>query len=343
MNRTPQASHSRTPRPAAPRAVRRVFVAQMALLALGLALVTPVDRAWSEYLALHRAPVFTDWMRRTLFEGHLPGASDLPILFLLAVIVGYFWCTRAGAGHRARALQPALGYLFVTAVVSSLAVVHGLKWVLGRARPSEVLGHAALPFSDWFRLGPHYVADGIYRGSFPSGHTAAVFVLLGLAYVLACDPRLGRRWRTLGGLLGVLVFAVAGAMTVANAMARSHWLSDGVASMLLLWPVMHALYFWVLRVPDQRRAAAAGPGGGSAGRWEAWLCLYATLLILGLVLTLLGLRAPWAQSPPPSLLALVLPGVLLVGWAWPRLRAEYARFRCVLEGSAPTARVMRLW
>lgn len=311
---------------------------QIALFVVGMAAVTPVDAEWTIILSINRNPGYTDWMRRTLFEGDLPGATDFSILIFLLIIGAYIWSVRRSASALLRRWRPALGYVLVSSLVSGLMVVHSLKWVLGRARPDLVLKQTGLTFSEWYQIGPHYIGQGLYSGSFPSGHTASIFVLMSIAYVFAADPLLHPRWKALGWLLGLLVLVDAAAMTVANSMARSHWISDGVGSVLLLWPLIHALYFWVLRVPERRLALHR------RGRYEnpkqrpleAWLCLYGALAVLGVVLVLLGLRAPWEPSSI-YFLGLIVPGCGLAAVFWPRLLKVLREIRKSGGGPARSA------
>lgn len=296
-----------------------------------LVAVTPVDLTWTRWLAEHRHDGFTNLMRRTLFEGHLPGASDLPVLLILGMTVAYLLAQRPRPSRRLAACRPALGFLITGALAAGLGVVHSLKWIMGRPRPWSVFGRGELPYTEWYEFGAHYITDGIYRGSFPSGHAAAAFMFMALAYALAGDRRAPLGQRLAGGAVGLFALLLAGAMVVANAMSRSHWLSDGVAVIGLVWLTLHALYYWVLRIPAQQRQAPAwgAPRGPPDGRayWELRWCGWGALLLAGLVLLALALRgiglaAPWWV---PTLLAGL--GAVLVLWSFPRFRVEYSKFQ----------------
>jgi membrane-associated phospholipid phosphatase len=54
------------------------------------------------------------------------------------------------------------------------------RFVRSAARPVTVPEIAG----DHFWVGAHYVSEGIYRGSFPSGHTAAIFILMALITII---------------------------------------------------------------------------------------------------------------------------------------------------------------
>jgi hypothetical protein len=148
--------------------------------------------------------------------------------------------------------------------------------------------------------------------------------------VLAGDPLLARRWRMAGWAVGALALAFSAAMTVASSMARSHWLSDALGAVGLIWILLHCLYFWGLRVPEQLRY---GRGHGRPpplpGRWELRLCLLGLPALLGLVGIGLGLRALTLR---PSLAILVPVGAGLVALVAPRMAALLRRLDRALSG-----------
>jgi len=301
------------------------LLALLAGYALAMAAITPVDYAWTVYLAEHRWDPAVSVLRRTLFEGEAPGGSDLPIFAALAVLYVYVLASAPRVRPELTRVRPWLGFLVVSVLAAGLGVVHAIKWVLGRARPDSVLGGPHLPFTPWYVPGPHFVTEGIYRGSFPSGHTAAAFTFMAVAYVLAGDPFLARRWRMTGWVIGMLTLLFSAAMTVASSMARSHWLSDAIGVVGLVWILVHGLYFWGLRVPEQRRYARAhGRPPPLPGRWELRLCLLGFPALLGLIGVGLGLRALKLQ-PEPYLAILVPLGVGLVALFAPRMSALLRR------------------
>ncbi|MFI5400049.1 MAG: phosphatase PAP2 family protein [SAR324 cluster bacterium] len=303
----------------------------LAGFAAAMAAVTPLDYAWTLVLIDHRWDAAVAFLRRTVFEGSALGASDLPVFGLLALFALYAQVTSRRAIPALLGFRSWLGFILVATLASGLGVVHTLKWIVGRARPYEVLGEGHLPFTPWYVPGPHFVTEGIYRGSFPSGHTAAAFAFIALAYALAGDPLLTRRWRLSGWGVGAgaLLFSVA--MAIGSAMARSHWLSDAVAVTGLVWILVHVLYFWGLRVPDQRRYwQAHGALPQPPGRWELRLCLLGFPVLLGTIAVGLGLRALALQAVP-YLAALVPLGLGLVAGfalrAWALLSVLHGTLR----------------
>jgi membrane-associated phospholipid phosphatase len=306
------------------------LLALVAGTALAMVAITPVDFAWTVYLTEHRWNPAVSILRRTLFEGEAPGGSDVPIFAAFAVLYLYVRSSAPRARPELTRVRPWLGFVVVSVLAAGLGAVHTIKWVLGRARPYSVIAEEHLPFTPWYLPGPHFVTEGIYRGSFPSGHTAAAFLFIAVAYMLAGDPLLARRWRLTGWALGALTLLFTATMTVASAMARSHWLSDAIGVVGILWILVHCLYFWGLRVPEQRRYARAhGRPPPLPGRWELRLCLLGFPALLGLVGVGLGLRS-LALQPKPYLAILAPAGIGLIALFAPRAWALLRRLHRAL-------------
>jgi membrane-associated PAP2 superfamily phosphatase len=296
----------------------------LCLWAAAMAWIPRVDYRWTAQLTAYRHHPFAGLARRTVFQGQLPGATDPAALLALATVALYLRAHAAGASRRLLAARPTLGFLLVAALGAGLAVVHALKLVLGRARPLDVLSRQHLAYTEWYQTGKLSLTAGFFRGSFPSGHTAAVFTTLALAYALAFDPAATRRTRVAGAAVAVLSLAAALAITIANAMGGNHWLSDGLGTIGLVWLVVHLLYFQVLDVPGQRRLALDSLARGDAAPlprlWEARLCGNGLLAVAGAALALLGLRA-LVEQRPPTLAWLLAPGAGLLILGLPRASA----------------------
>ncbi|HLX09279.1 MAG TPA: phosphatase PAP2 family protein [Thermoanaerobaculia bacterium] len=315
------------------RKTQLLLLALLCLWAAAMAWVPRVDFRWTAQLTAYRHHPLALFARRTLFQGQLPGATDPAALLALATLALYLRAHAAGASSRLLAVRPVLGFLLVSAVAAT-AVVHTAKLVLGRTRPLDVLSRQHLPYTQWYQIGKLYLTSGPFRGSFPSGHTAAVFAVLALAYALAFDPAAGRGGRAAGGAVAVLALAGAGLMTVANAMGGNHWLSDGLGAVGLVWLIVHQLYFRWLDVPAQRRRLldpAGLPGPPLPRFWEARLCGSGLLVVAGAALALLGLRA-FAEQHPPVLAMLLAPGAGLLWLGLPRARALLRDTRGALGG-----------
>jgi membrane-associated phospholipid phosphatase len=318
-----------------PQSRRPIGVWLIALpFAAAMAAIPLVDRAWTVYLTQVRIPALVDIMRRTLFEGDGIGGSDLSILLFLAIVSLYLRSQSAQPGTWLLAWRPVLGYLLVSALAAGLGAVHALKWVLGRARPWSVLGREQLPYSDWYRTGAHFITQGIYRGSFPSGHTAAVFLLMTFVYAYCGDPTATASRRAWAWPLGGLVLLYTGGMGIASSMARSHWLSDAIGAAGIVWVLIHLLYFRILRVPEQRAYwLRTGRHAALAPYWELRFCGWGFVALLGFMSVALGLRALWEMSPP-YLAALIPVGGLLWWVGYPRARAILVTLRNRLAAGA---------
>ena len=281
-----------------------------------------VDYEWTLYLIENRWAGFAEVMRRTIFEGDALGASDPAIFYILLAFALYVWSSSRKAPAWLLAWRCVLGFVVFAALSSGLGFIHSIKWALGRVRPHLLLSEN-LPYSAWYEFGAHYVADGVFFGSFPSGHTAVIALFLTLAYALAGDPLLEKKWRFLGWLWGGMAFASSVFMLVGRSMAKAHWLSDGLASVAMIWIFSHLLYHHILKVPQQRLYFQLHQHYPNFSRfWEMRLCGYFLLVALGGMGLLMGVNAFQRQSPPWLGVLLVLGLPMSVGFAW-KARAYY--------------------
>lgn len=304
-------------------------IGRNALLTLGaitLALVPWVDNAWTLWLRQHRWMRLDRFMDRTLFEGEWMGGGDPVVILLILATVGYYLAWKGFFRATMERWRPHFGFALTCALITAIQMVHSLKWIMGRARPKEVV-QKGLAFTHWFEFGPHYITDGLYRGSFPSGHTAQVFILMALAYILAADPQLSKRTRRWGWLWGALALAYTLVMGVGRCMSFSHWLSDVIGALTLSWLGMHLIYFHLLRVPEQTSFYRRwGRHPQQPLVWEIQLCLWCCGLFVGAMGLLLGLRA--AIYAEFWLAAALAPLGLALGWAsYRRLMALLATVR----------------
>lgn len=238
---------------------------------IAMTVMTQHDHEWTMFLRQHKLDWFKDLMADSLFEGEKPGGGDLAIIFLaitgtlyalawlleidLPVVrqklhfVYNFLEKRAVFSEKLKANRPYLGFIVLSSLCSALYVVHTTKWLVARTRPKLVFQNE-MPFSEWYEYGAHFIANGVFRGSFPSGHTAAVFTFMALAYVLVCGGRSGKT--KLAGA-GVMIFTIllTISMGIARAMSRAHWVTDSTFIIFANWAVMHVIYFWGLRIPEQ--------------------------------------------------------------------------------------------
>ena len=279
------------------------------------------DQEWTWWLRENRSDLFGEWMGRTLFEGSLPGGSDPAILFILASFLLYFRAWKSNATERLQEWRPFLGYIITTTLAGGLGYVHCLKWIIGRARPNLVWDKQ-WPFSEWYEFGPHYIAEGIYRGSFPSGHTAVVLVPMLLSLIWLTDfkyrkPKLAIFWA-----IGCILLAVG--MAVARSMTAHHWISDSLGIFGPVALIAYWLYFDFLKVPQQRAYFRRNKKLPEMPRlWELKLCGWGFLVILGLICWFWGLRSVQLQSVP-YLLGLAPAGAVLMTWGFLRIQRLYS-------------------
>lgn len=258
---------------------------------LGMFLLLPVDYEWTILLRQHRMAWFDRWMAQSLFEGESLGGGDPVIFFLLFAAVAYYAAWKKGPASRFYAWRPHLGFILVTAITNSVLMVHSLKWVMGRSRPSYVI-KGLLPFTNWFEFGPHFITEGTYQGSLPSGHTAQVFTLMTLAYILLLTPIRFKYQRRVGWAWGGATLVYTILMGLSRCMHLSHWLSDVAFAMGMSWILMHLIYHHLLRVPDQEAYYENnGHFPGQPGAWEIRLCFILFGATLGGMALLLGIRS----------------------------------------------------
>jgi membrane-associated phospholipid phosphatase len=295
--------------------------------------IVPLDQHYSLLLREMSWPAFEDFYSRTLFEGDLPGASDISIIGILICLFFYVRSTRNPKRTKIRA---ELGFAIFGALISAVCFVNSTKWIIGRARPKEVV-KKGLEYSDWFSFGPHYISEGIYRGSFPSGHTLAALLPLLLAYALAGNRENSSRVKLTGVIVGALALANAGLMAIARPMALAHWISDGLLGLLIGWILIHICYYWILKVPEQKRLNDfAAHGSQLPSCWELVLGLWSLGFCAGLTLALLGGRSLLHQESLFFAL-LIPPGILLSGisaYYWGHLYRRFLKL-CTQQPESP--------
>ncbi|MCA8960103.1 MAG: phosphatase PAP2 family protein [Planctomycetes bacterium] len=141
------------------------------------------------------------------------------VLGSIGVCLGWIW-----PRHRAVARRAALSYLIVLAVGPGLAINLGLKEYWGRPRPREIREFRGR--ADYL---PVLVLGSPHHGrSFPSGHAASGFALIGAALSLRRDRcRRGAVYWT------VAAVALGGTFGLTRIAAGAHYLSDVVWSAIV--------------------------------------------------------------------------------------------------------------
>lgn len=293
----------------------------VAILLMGtvtMVVVTPHDADWTRHLRENRLDWFKDWMSDSIFEGEMLGGSDLPVIAIIVAGILYLlawlplitypkirnslsflikWIdSRPVFKQRLNQWRPQLGLILMSSLCIAI-FVNASKWVTGRARPKYVW-EKGMDYSDWYQFGSYFIADGSFRGSFPSGHTATVISLMGLAYVLFFNTR--KVWvKSLGVLTFCFTIASSVLMLLARSMSNAHWVSDSVMSVFAGWLIVHVIYFWLLKVPEQvefyqeRQQAMPLPF-----LYEMQYTFLILLIGLGIMASIIGLRALYLQNCP---------------------------------------------
>ena len=232
------------------------------ILLLGLAisvLVTPFDLLWTQYLAEHDMPLFSKFMKQSLFNREWPGASDLSIVIGLFVLSLYIYSQfKQNLSQRLTLYKPIIGYLAFTALTSPL-LIHVVKIIINRPRPSLVFAATKTAdwtphyfFHPWYAFSSHFWLVETFSCSFPSGHTASAMYLLAISYALYSMPHDSMPHRKLNSIIfGVSVFIFACLMSVARAMTLHHWITDSIASIIIMFLFLHVSYFYILNIPQQ--------------------------------------------------------------------------------------------
>jgi hypothetical protein len=108
-------------------------------------------------------------------------------------------------------------------------------------------------------------------------------------------------------------------------MTLSHWLSDIMGAFGMSWIVMHAIYFWMLKIPDQEDYYKRhGKHPEVPLVWELRLCLHLLGMVLGGMALMLGIRAIILANHW-GFYFLVLVGIIFLGFFYWRFRILHRR------------------
>lgn len=291
------------------------------ILTLGIGvqvLLTPYDRLLTRYLSALDYPAFVRFMDQSAFEGEPLGGGDLPMLIFFVLVFLYLFSPRIPA---LRPYHNYLGYIVLSGLSFSVYLVHTLKWLTGRPRPHRVLG-GELPFSEWFTFGAHFVSEGGYRGSFPSGHTASALLIVPLLYVGWALAR--NRGQCIGMLVLTLVTLGQGIlMGVSRAMKGAHWITDVWFILFAAFLISHLFFVYGMRLQDPAQASRPP-------FYALRIAFFVLVISLGVFFFGMGVRA-LLREELLVLSAGIPPGLVLAWWGRRAcLRAGfYVSRRCV--------------
>ena len=139
-------------------------------------------------------------------------------------------------------IRTKIGAALLGHLVLSVAIVHGLKAGLSRARPHKVLENPEL-YSHWYQLNSS-MSGWNSQGSFPSGHVASTFLFVILADLISSrNPKCSfgikaASWCSAFGLVSL--------MAAARILGKDHWPTDVWASIglgALSWSLIRRLAF----------------------------------------------------------------------------------------------------
>jgi hypothetical protein len=313
------------------------------ILLLGALALTPVtwhDLSWTTYLRDHTNEAFESFMSDSVFEMEAFGGGDIAFIYVIVVAFAYllswvpelqsekdrkrfaffirFLNNRGRLKERLISWRHFLGMHVIVGLCNTVFMVHALKWVMGRARPYKIFKGKEV-FTDWFEVGPLFISQGYYHGSFPSGHTATVFVFMALAYALIVHGR-RRSWK-IGGV-GIAIFAWGSglAMTIARSMTEAHWLTDSVFILFANWALLHAIYFFGVHVPQREEYfRATGKQLPVPFMFELKVGWYLFVATLGFTTFFFGVRA-LLRGEMWFLMALIPAGIYFMYFGWRRCK-----------------------
>lgn len=289
------------------------------LVTLLIALLVPwFDESVTASFAARGDNVLSELFGRSMFNDQSIGVSDIPVVGAIVAVLSYIVIEALRLKVRP-SVRAMLGYVTFCSLATGLILVHGIKIITGRARPSLVLDPGdPFPFTHWFAPGPQDLVRHLaFNGSFPSGHVASISLLLLLVYGvwLRRDSwPLWRLWLWASGLVALVCIVL---MTLARMMSKHHWLSDCLMSASMVWLFLDiAARYWYQRLQPLYETNAVPKF------WELKMVSFMLLFVLGVILMVTILRYTAATS---ELLPLVLlpVGAALGVFAWKRIRAAW--------------------
>ena len=193
--------------------------------------------------------VFAVYTDQTIFGGENVGLSDIPIFINIFVLfVGL--CAKFSSKIADRWILIAK-YLISTNLIFGLLIIHGLKNIVGRARPYLALNDTSL-YTDFWEFGVFDFLQHSFSGSLPSGHTATVLALLPLIFCIRFTKNyLVNDMRRIIGFSFVLVLSLV--MALGRVMIKDHFLSDCILTIFLGWNFHYFMFYFVYNMPVRLR------------------------------------------------------------------------------------------
>lgn len=260
-------------------------------------IISPWDCKISMWLADNNIDWFSSFFSNSFFEGTPFGAGDPATLLMISSGLLYIasWLPQylPKIFHNACNWRPELGFLFFSTILTAVCVVHGLKYIVGRARPNTIIDHSEA-FSYFFETGPYNILHHSFHGSFPSGHTATMTILISFAYIATylIRPALRPEARPDPKKIYItLAVALCILMSIARSMTYSHFITDGLVVIGINWLIIHTLFFFLLDIPAQKRIQSeSGKPVELPFMWELRMSLYALAATAFIALSVSGYR-----------------------------------------------------
>lgn len=304
----------------------KIFLGVVFTGSLAMIVATKFDITWTQFAHSHRIMWYSLFMNESLSNGNQLGAVD----FVYALIVipsailyflSWFFCLFPHNKQvpflieKIISMRPYLGFLVTSAFCSAFLFVHATKQIVGRARPWDVF-YSNIPYSEWYELGPLFITQGKFSGSFPSGHTAIASLIITLVYI-TLDTK--RNSKLFSGLLLAFSLVFAGGMGISRMMSASHWATDVIFTVFASWAIIHTIFYWGLKVPTQNDYFRKHKKHYTYKRFfELQICLYMSSLCLGVWAISTGIRSVY-MSDWSWLMILSPLGFVTIIFSWEKL------------------------
>jgi len=169
------------------------------------------------------------WYERIVYRS----VEYILVLVGLGLILAWVYGRRVVSTRKMIAGRELVFLLLLLALGPGLLVNEGMKENWGRSRPVDLV-----QFGGDKLFSPAFMLSDQGGKSFPSGHAAAAFYLVAVAFIVAQRRYL---WMCIAFVYGMLV----GGMRIASG---GHFLSDVLTSILVVWltaAVVYRLVYWI--------------------------------------------------------------------------------------------------
>lgn len=216
----------------------------LAITIIGLIVSASHDMSLSSQFSFYADSNLVHLLDRSIFDGGGLGISDIPIILNLSIV--FLGLLASFIKILPERLKLYAKYCAASNLIFGVIIVHGLKFVIGRARPHVSLSDSSY-FTTFFEFGRHRPFIDSFSGSLPSGHTAAMMALIPIVFCIFDGPSFkGKLLRGIG-----IIGTVSGAllMAIGRVSSKDHFLSDCLLSIFLGWNFHFFTYYIYFKVP----------------------------------------------------------------------------------------------